>query len=139
MTIQIPLQYSSKFVSFFQNFDRDQAKLKVQSYGISISTLEEVFLKMGHLDDPTKPAEDHSDNLNTSRALLTDDSESQKQFNMSDNVKDLDESFTNNISAVLYKRYSNYKRNKKAIFNETVIPAILMIVGILVSRISTNQ
>ena len=25
--------------------------LGVQSYGISISTLEEVFLKVGHLDD----------------------------------------------------------------------------------------
>jgi hypothetical protein len=26
--------------------------LNIQSYGISISTLEEVFLKIGHLDDP---------------------------------------------------------------------------------------
>lgn len=95
---------------------------------------------MGHLEDPTKPMlEDNTDNLNTSRALLTDDDEKQREFNMSDNVKDLDESFLNNIQAVLYKRYSNYKRNKKAIFNETVIPAVLMIIGIFVSRIITNK
>lgn len=58
---------------------------------------------------------------------------------MSDNVNELDESFQNNISAVLYKRYSNYKRNKKAIFNETVIPAVIMIIGIFVSRIISNK
>jgi hypothetical protein len=54
---------------------------------------------------------------------------------MKDNVNDLDNSFSNNLKAVLYKRMSNYKRNKKAIFYETFIPAILMIVGIGLSRI----
>jgi hypothetical protein len=45
--------------------------LKITSYGISISTLEEVFLKVGHLDDPTAPktSEIHrSTNSNTSHA-----------------------------------------------------------------------
>jgi hypothetical protein len=28
--------------------------LQIQSYGISITTLEEVFLKVGHLADPSK-------------------------------------------------------------------------------------
>ena len=53
MTIQIPLQYSPMFAEFFRDFDQDLAILKINSYGVSISTLEEVFLKVGHLDDPT--------------------------------------------------------------------------------------
>jgi ATP-binding cassette, subfamily A (ABC1), member 3 len=53
MTIQIPIEYASMFADFFKKFDEDLESLKIISYGISISTLEEVFLKVGHLDDPT--------------------------------------------------------------------------------------
>ena len=52
MTIQIPLVYAPKFSEFFTNFDEHLEELDVQSYGISISTLEEVFLKIGHLEEP---------------------------------------------------------------------------------------
>ena len=55
MTLQIPLKYASNFASFFQDFDEQLQSLKILSYGISISTLEEVFLKVGHLDDPLSP------------------------------------------------------------------------------------
>lgn len=65
MTIQIPLEYAAKFGDFFQKFDEDLHSLKVTSYGISISTLEEVFLKVGHLDDPSaaKTSEVHRSTL----------------------------------------------------------------------------
>ena len=52
MTIRIPLKYSSKFSEFFELFDQSLEQLGVLNYGISISTLEEVFLTIGHLDDP---------------------------------------------------------------------------------------
>lgn len=37
------------------------ASLQIQSYGISITTLEEVFLKVGHLTDPSKAIQDEND------------------------------------------------------------------------------
>ena len=55
MTLTIPDCYAPKFVEFFLNFDRDLEKLGIQSYGITISTLEEVFLKVGNLDDKAAP------------------------------------------------------------------------------------
>jgi len=54
-------------------------------------------------------------------------------FNLKDNINDLDESFFNNLSAVIYRRFSNYRRNKKAIFNEAIIPAIIMVFGVSIS------
>ena len=54
MTVQIPHEYDNKFAKFFERFDQELSKLKIRSYGISITTLEEVFLKVGHLDDPLK-------------------------------------------------------------------------------------
>ena len=55
------------------------------------------------------------------------------EFNMKDNIKELDESFSNNLAAVVYRRFSNYRRNKKAIFNEAIIPAIIMVFGVSIS------
>ena len=37
-----------KFKDFFNKFDNDLDSLGIRSYGISVTTLEEVFLKVGH-------------------------------------------------------------------------------------------
>lgn len=55
MTIRIPQSYSYRFAQFFEKFDETLDDLQIQSYGISISTLEEVFLRIGHLEDPSSP------------------------------------------------------------------------------------
>ena len=39
------------FIKFFPQFDKSLTELKVNNYGISISTLEEVFMKVGNLTD----------------------------------------------------------------------------------------
>ena len=52
MTVQIPREYTFKFKDFFSEFDNDLAALDIQSYGISITTLEQVFLEIGHDPNP---------------------------------------------------------------------------------------
>jgi ATP-binding cassette subfamily A (ABC1) protein 3 len=49
LTLQIPNCYVDKFNLFFSNLDRDMEELKISTYGISLTTLEDVFLKVGHL------------------------------------------------------------------------------------------
>jgi hypothetical protein len=38
--------------SFFKKFDQDLVSIDVANYGIAISTLEDVFHNVGHLEDP---------------------------------------------------------------------------------------
>ena len=52
MTIQIPREYTALFKLFFTNFDDDIAGLDIQTYGISITTLEQVFIEIGHDPNP---------------------------------------------------------------------------------------
>lgn len=59
LTIQIPTDYEVHFKEFFKKFDHGVEKLGIQSYGVSITTLEDVFLKIGHMQDPLND----SDNL----------------------------------------------------------------------------
>jgi len=50
ITYQIPKDLSEKFKNFFQKFDESLDSIGIQSYGISVTTLEEVFLRVGHGD-----------------------------------------------------------------------------------------
>ena len=50
---QIPKHLSEQFSKFFVDFEYAQSELGVESYSLSISTLEEVFLRIGHLEDPS--------------------------------------------------------------------------------------
>ena len=52
MTVQIPREYTSLFKDFFTDFDSDLANLEIQSYGIAVTTLEQVFLEIGHQANP---------------------------------------------------------------------------------------
>jgi ATP-binding cassette, subfamily A (ABC1), member 3 len=58
MTLQIPNHHLPKFNKFFLDLDKDLETLGIQSYGISITTLEDVFLKVGHLQDPLNADQD---------------------------------------------------------------------------------
>ena len=40
MTIQIPREYTALFREFFTEFDNDLDSLHIQSYGVSVTTLE---------------------------------------------------------------------------------------------------
>ena len=48
ITYQLPITVSPKFKDFFEALDKDLPKLGLSSYGVGITTLEEVFLKIGH-------------------------------------------------------------------------------------------
>jgi len=57
----VPTHYNSKFKEFFSLFDSKLEELSVHSYGITVTTLEEVFLKAG---EDTHPADsEEADNL----------------------------------------------------------------------------
>ena len=52
MTIQIPREYTPLFKDFFTDFDNDLGMLEIQTYGMSVTTLEQVFLEIGHNPNP---------------------------------------------------------------------------------------
>ena len=48
ISYQLPTESSSQFKDFFYEFDKMMSYLGVRSYGVGITTLEEVFLKIGN-------------------------------------------------------------------------------------------
>jgi ATP-binding cassette subfamily A (ABC1) protein 3 len=60
--LQIPQEYSDKFRDFFSSFDTDLARLQILAYGMTVTTLEDVFMKVGHMADPMEVMEENDEN-----------------------------------------------------------------------------
>lgn len=62
ITLQIPNEYSDKFKEFFTSFDSDLERLNILAYGMTVTTLEDVFMKVGHMEDPMEVMEQNEEN-----------------------------------------------------------------------------
>eukprot|EP00002_Diphylleia_rotans_P019442 TRINITY_DN3762_c0_g8_i1.p1 TRINITY_DN3762_c0_g8~~TRINITY_DN3762_c0_g8_i1.p1 ORF type:complete len:1321 (+),score=225.40 TRINITY_DN3762_c0_g8_i1:232-4194(+) len=72
----LPSDDLSSFSALFRFLDENAANLKIASYSISVTTLEEVFLKVLHEEDPAgySMEETHTDRTHSVEALYTADS-----------------------------------------------------------------
>ncbi|GAB5359398.1 hypothetical protein AAMO2058_000540400 [Amorphochlora amoebiformis] len=57
ISFQLPFSDSSKFPDMFDTLDKNKKEWGIHSYGVSVTTLEEVFLKVGHESEETMPEE----------------------------------------------------------------------------------
>lgn len=55
---RLPFASASKFVDMFREIDRRKSELGVAGYGVSVTTLEEVFLRVGHGSEEPCPNRD---------------------------------------------------------------------------------
>lgn len=106
--------------------------LDIRSYGISVTTLEEVFLKVGHGDDTddNKKALEEIQNAKSKKHEAEDDYSISEDFETGAfNV------FCIHFAALFRKRLSMYKRNVKGLITEIVIPIVLVLIGFGFSKV----
>jgi hypothetical protein len=60
-------------------------------------------------------------------------SDKDDDFNLRDNQKQLDTSFCNVLWAVIIRRMHNYRRNKKMVFNEVILPCMIVVIGFILA------
>ena len=103
LAFQLPLESSSSFPSMLEALDAQLQSLSVVTYGIAVTTLEEVFLKIANA--ALHNGNDHGDNANNAGPKEWSKVEYEKldpsnQF----------EFFKRHVAAMLYKRFTISKR-----------------------------
>jgi ATP-binding cassette subfamily A (ABC1) protein 3 len=100
MTFQLPNESSSQFKDFFTELDKNLEKLGIRSYGVGITTLEEVFLRIAKGDE----TEEESD--------LVQEKDGQPAKNQFDDYSIVEQHetgavnvFFQNLSALLKKKF----------------------------------
>lgn len=139
------------------NGETRSTELGIQSYGVSMTTLEEVFLRLEELEEQETPQADHPfiDDIQCgeSQKLLygsVDNSDHAIQSSGRDeqDEEDVDKStlrsgqssargrklYWQQFMAMLFVRYLITMRTPMAVFFRLILPPVFIIVGVLVTR-----
>jgi hypothetical protein len=127
MIFQLPLNGTSSFASIFEALDDKVQARDILTYGVSITTLEEVFLKVSRGDLLSA-----SDLLSPQEIAKAKDISAKGQYGKG-------AVFSRNLQYLFKKRYQNFKRDKKAWFCSVLLPSIISLIGFILVWLTTNS
>ncbi|POM60255.1 ABC Superfamily, partial [Phytophthora palmivora] len=125
IAFQLPLASSSTFASMFADMDDNLQKLGLLSYGVSVTTLEEVFIKVAEADDH---GNQHTlGNRARPETPVSSPTASSDAGTVPEQTRSF---FMTHLRALILKRFRYAKRDKKMIFYSLALPILLMLVGL---------
>ncbi|EGC32058.1 hypothetical protein DICPUDRAFT_156020 [Dictyostelium purpureum] len=121
LSYRFPTSSVPQFSNFFQNFDQQLESFQITTYGISVTTLEEVFLKIGT---------EVSDGFELNKNQVTDED------TLKANIAIPSQGITarQQLKGLLIKRIRTSKKDMKAFFLSLLIPLIVIIGSIVVYK-----
>ena len=118
---------------FFEDLDNNLKRLKIKSYSVSMPTLEDVFLNMASDDDKSiknnKKFSQELKEIENDKILF----ETDYKEDYSQNSK-----FCNDFIATFKRRLYLIIRDLKSFLMEVLCPILLVLIGLLVSKININ-
>lgn len=127
LSFQLPIGASSQFIGMFEQLDHEVDEHRIVTYGVSITTLDEVFLLVArgaHHDSaeeksPVREAAVPSDDANAVKSIRSRmELESEGLFGR-------------HIASLFRKRALNFKRDKKAWLCSIILPTLFVLVGFI--------
>jgi len=134
ISFQLPLGESAKFIKMFDKLDEQIRENKIESYGISVTTLDEVFLMVARGEEGL-----HLSSKRIEATIVdkkTDDAESRSnRYSLDQNTSQ----FKRHVQALFAKRAKNFKRDKKAWCCSTILPTLTTLFGFLIVNFVSRQ
>jgi hypothetical protein len=130
LSFQLPLGAASKFMPMFDQLDEEVESGGIVTYGVGITTLDEVFLLVARGDSTheSKKSFRSSRRLEVG-AVIVDDAEKSVRSRM----------FTRHVMGLFQKRAVNFKRDKKAWCCTTILPSVFVLGGLLLFTYAAPQ
>ncbi|OWZ10303.1 ABC transporter [Phytophthora megakarya] len=122
IAFQLPLHSSSSFATMFAEMDRQLKTLGLLSYGVSVTTLEEVFIKVAELGD-----ENNQHTLGNNVRMNNSES---SEYQPCDEIITSTPLFRTHLRALLLKRFRYARRDKKTIIYTALLPVLLIAAGL---------
>jgi hypothetical protein len=116
-----------------QQLDAEKDKGTITAYGVSLTTLDEVFLLVARGDDARKQQESFKSSLFNSISNNANQDDDGERSGKSMDLEN-DNLFGRHVHALWKKRVASFKRDKKAWCCTTVTPSIFVLVGLLILK-----
>jgi ATP-binding cassette subfamily A (ABC1) protein 3 len=130
LSYQLPLAAASKFTTMFEGLDKEADEGRINSYGVSITTLDEVFLLVARGTDSEK--KEYASSFKTRTAMI-DDAEKSSRSRMDLENEAL---YVRHVGALFKKRAAIFRRDKKAWLCTTILPSLFVFIGFLVLKLT---
>ena len=129
-----------KWSEFFEKLDKDKSKLKIKSYSISKSTLEDVFINLGKYINKNKNNMNNSkENYESQRLKKSKELKHNSSLYITDNNYDTNinnfSKFWKDFKMCFTKRTKQIIRDQKTFSLEILCPILLTFIGCLVGYI----
>ncbi|GAB9467021.1 hypothetical protein Gpo141_00004381 [Globisporangium polare] len=132
VAFQLPLDASSKFARMFELLDSKLGQLSLLSYGISVTTMEEVFIKVAEATD-----DDEHHTLQNTVKQHNFEHPSTTNFSSDEGEKAAREAPPSNgstffiqLAALIQKRFRIAKRDKRMVVVSLVLPIAWLVLGL---------
>lgn len=141
LSYELPDEYVDRFQDMFIKLEEKQGPLKLNSYGVSLTTLEEVFLKVGSDSDFAKPGNITSASKDNHDIQNGHHRTNDIELNNSEivpSVKGLPLR-VNQWKAMFKKRYYCWIRTWIMFFLQNLVPVVFMVVSVLIVRMMQDN
>lgn len=125
---RLPTDQSAHFEALFAELENNKDRYGVQSFGISLTTLEEVFLKVAVGLENNNAAHDKDKEVKNIEQDLDFELEHIREKNSS-------ALFRMHFAALCTKRFIYFKRDLKGVFCELILPIIIITLGLCITLI----
>ena len=128
-SFRVPFSASASFPELFEKFDDAKQQVGIAEYGISVTTLEEVFMRVGKMHHPDEVVHDEDSAEESAQAQAELDVKSQAMNR--DVLSDSNQFavFMQHFHALLIKRVIYGKRDRRMFCCQLVLPIIVVILG----------
>jgi hypothetical protein len=132
MSFQLPLGAASSFGPMFKKLDKEVDQGKIVTYGVSVTTLDEVFLVVARGDSGDEAALASSRNAFAPVKPEDDNKSARSRMNLEKTGL-----FSRHVRALFEKRALNFKRDKKAWCCSVFLPSLFVLVGFIVFKFAS--
>ncbi|EQC42571.1 hypothetical protein SDRG_00301 [Saprolegnia diclina VS20] len=137
VTYQLPLESAPRFPELFAALDAQRTQLGVESYGISVTTLEQVFLTVA--EAPSTDGDD-GDVTRSQPSDLSPTVDTSSVFRILEAAPMSKAArFLAHFQALWRKRYLCAKRDRKIVTFSTLWPAVYIAIGMLLLTTSATR
>lgn len=111
ISFQLPIGDSAKFIEMFEKLEQQIKENNIESYGVSVTTLDEVFLMVARGEEGLPMSSERNDTTILDKGI---DEPSSRSHRYSLDTTEQGSQFKSHVRALFAKRAKNFKRDKKA-------------------------
>lgn len=131
----LPTSEIAKFENLFKDLDdKGKSELGIESYGVSLTTLEDVFLRIGQQMGKNK--KEIEEDMKTQNRTKKNTSFHEKNLRLQDiRVVGAWAIFWMHFIALVKKRFIYFRRDRKSLICEIFLPIVIIFLGMSVTKI----